>query len=92
MNKQKPIKQHQEKASHEYQIKQSKVSVQAKLVVGYWELIPMESWAGLLALQDTYTVRVAEEISATKKHRMFWWTDKMIPDLCVTTVLLAQDD
>ena len=45
-----------------------KVGVQAKLVVGYWELIPIESWDELLAPQDIATVRVAEEIRAVKKR------------------------
>ena len=40
------------------QINLSKMIVQAKLVVGYWEFIPMESWAEFLALQDTSTVSV----------------------------------
>ena len=35
--------------------------VRAKLVVGYWELIHMESGAELSAPQDIATVRVAEE-------------------------------
>ena len=56
-------------------MKQGKVIVQAKLVVGYWELIPMESGAEFLALQDTATVRVAEEIWAEKKQRNHWWTE-----------------
>ena len=38
-----------------------KVIVRAKLVVGYWELISMESGAEFSAPQDTATVRVAEE-------------------------------
>ena len=36
------IKPHQEKARHEDRMNQVKVIVRAKLVVGYWELIPME--------------------------------------------------
>ena len=39
-------------------MKQSKSIFQAKLVVGYWELIPMESGGGLLAPQDTAIVRI----------------------------------
>ena len=38
---QKFIKPQQEKARHEGWIKPNKVIVRAKLVVGYWELIPM---------------------------------------------------
>ena len=44
--------------------------VRAKLVVGYWELIPMESGAELLSPQDTFTVRVADERRAEKKQRL----------------------
>ena len=54
-------KPQQEKARHEELMKQSNVIVQAKFVVGYWELIPMESGAGLLAPQDTATVMVTKE-------------------------------
>ena len=68
------IKPQQEKARHEEQMKRGKVVVRAKLVVGYWELIPMESGAELLAPQDTATVRVAEERQAAKKQRNYWWT------------------
>ena len=53
-------------------MKQSKVIVRAKLVVGYWELIPMESGAKFLALQDAATVRIAEERLAAKKQRNLW--------------------
>ena len=42
-------------------MKQGTVIFQSKLVVGYWELIPMKSGAGLLALKDTATVRVTDE-------------------------------
>ena len=49
-------------------MKQVKVIVLEKLVVGYWELIPIESGAGLLAPKDTAIARVTEERRATKKH------------------------
>ena len=49
-------------------MKQVKVIVLEKLVVGYWELIPIESGAELLAPKDTDIARVAEERRATKKH------------------------
>ena len=55
-------------------MKRGKVIVQSKLVVGYWELIPMESGAKFSALKDTATVRVTEEIRAAKKQRNYWWT------------------
>ena len=51
--KRKYIKPQQEKARHEERMKRVKVIVRAKLVVGYWELIPMESGAEFSALQDT---------------------------------------
>ena len=41
-------------------MKQSKLIVQEKLVVGYWDLIPMEPGAELLSLQYITTVRVSE--------------------------------
>ena len=49
-------------------MKQYKVIVRAKLVVGYWELIPMESWDEFLAPHDTSAVRVLEERRAGKKQ------------------------
>ena len=58
-----------------------KVAVQAKLVVGYWELIPVESGAELLALQDAATVRVVEESRTGKKNRNNWWTEDKWPRL-----------
>ena len=55
-------------------MKRSKVIVWSRFVVGYWELIPMESGAELLAPQDTSTVRVTKEIPEAKKQRTSWWT------------------
>ena len=72
----KPINTQQEKARHEEQMKQSNVIVQGKLVVGYWELIPMESGAKLLDLQDTDTVRVEKERPAAKKQSNNWRTEE----------------
>ena len=57
------------------------VIFQAKLVVGYWELIPMESGAELSAPQDTATVRFVEERRASKKHRNNWWKEANCPRL-----------
>ena len=70
--KRKCIKPQQEKARHEERMKQGRVIFQSKLVVGYWELIPMESGAELLALKDTATVRVTDEKQAEKKQRNYW--------------------
>ena len=50
-------------------MKQIKVVVLEKLVVGHWELIPMKSGTGLLATKDTATVRVAKERLSAKKKR-----------------------
>ena len=61
------IKPQHEKARHEERMKQGELIVRAKLVVGYWGLIPMESGDELSAPQDTATVRVAEEISGIKE-------------------------
>ena len=47
--KRKYIKPHQEKVRHEERMKRGKVTVRAKLAVGYWELIPMESGDEFLA-------------------------------------------
>ena len=73
--KRKSIKPQQEKARHEKRTKQSKMIVQAKLVVGYWELISLESGYELLAPQERSTVRVTEERNAAKKQRNYWWTE-----------------
>ena len=51
-----------------------KVIVRAKLVVGYWELIPMESWDECSAPRDTSIVRVSEARRAEKKNRIQWWS------------------
>ena len=40
--KKKYTKPQEEKARREQQMKQMRVTVRAKLVVGYWELVPME--------------------------------------------------
>ena len=69
--KRKFIKLQQEKARHEERMKRSKVIVRAKLVVGYWELIPIESGDELLAPQDISTVRVAEERPEARKQRNY---------------------
>ena len=57
-------------------MKRSKVIVQGKLVVGYWELIPMGSGSGLLAPQDKATVRVEKERPAAKKQSNNWRTEE----------------
>ena len=56
-------------------MKQSNVIVREKLVVGYWELTPMESGAGFSAPQDTATGKVKKYIPAANKQRTSWWTE-----------------
>ena len=58
-----------------------KVIFRENLVVGYWELIPMESGAGSLAPYDTDTVRVSEERQEAKKQRNHWWDEANWPRL-----------
>ena len=60
-------------------MKRGKVIVQEKLVIGYWEFIPMESGAELLALQVTSTVRVAGDRWAANKEMNYWWTEDNWP-------------
>ena len=54
--KRKYINPQEEKARHEEQRKKMRFAVQAKLVLGYWELVPMESGADDSSYQDTATV------------------------------------
>ena len=49
-------------------MRRGEVIVREKLVVGYWELIPMEPGAEILAPQDTSIVRVAKERREAKKQ------------------------
>ena len=62
-------------------MKRGKLIVREKLVVGYWELIPMESWDECSAMHDTSTVRVSEERRAEKKKRIQWWSQANWPRL-----------
>ena len=62
-------------------MKRNKVIFQAKLVVGHWELIPVESGAEFPALQDTATVRVAKQIPSEKKQRNNRRTEENSPSL-----------
>ena len=79
--KRKFIKPQQEKARQEEQTKRDNVVVQAKLVVGYWDLIPMESCDEFSDPHDTSTVRVSEEIWAGKKKRNQLWSQANWPRL-----------
>ena len=62
-------------------MKRDNVVVRAKLVVRYWELIPMESWNECSAPIDTSTVRVSEERLTGKKNRIQWWSEANWPRL-----------
>ena len=62
--KRKFIKPQQEISRQEERMKRVKVIVRANWVVGYWELIPMESRDEYSAPHETSTVRVSEEIRA----------------------------
>ena len=73
--KRKFINTQQEKARHEERMKRGKVIVREKLIVGYWELIPMELVSYLLAPQDTPIVRVTGGRREEKKQRNYWWTE-----------------
>ena len=64
--KRKFIKPLLEKSRHEERMDRCKLIFQEKLVVGYWDLIPMESGDEFSAPQDTSTVRVSEERRAAK--------------------------
>ena len=72
--KRKFINPQQDKAIHEKLIKRTKVIVRENFVVGYWELIPMESGAELSSPQDIATVRVTKEIPSAKNQRTAWYT------------------
>ena len=61
--------------------------VQAEFVAGYWELIPMESGAGLLAPQDTYKARVAKDRPEAKKQNTLWWTEENCQYIYIDTFL-----
>ena len=73
--KRKLIKPHNDKVIHEERIKQSKVIFQARLVVGCWELIPMESGIELLDPQETSTVRYAKDRTTEKKKSTSWYKE-----------------
>ena len=62
-------------------MKRFKVIVRKNLVVGYWELIPMESWDESSAPYDTSTVRVSEERREERKKRIQWWLQANWPRL-----------
>ena len=56
-------------------MKQDKVVVREKLVVGYWQLIPMESRDELSSPHNTATLRVSEERRTGKKKSNHCWSE-----------------
>ena len=56
VRRKKYIKPQEEKARRENQMKQMRVTVQAKLVLGYWELVHMEPGADNSSEKDTAKV------------------------------------
>ena len=54
-------------------MKQMRVTVQAKLVVGYWDLVPMESGYDDSLDQDTDTVTKELEETSEKRKMTLWW-------------------
>ena len=73
--KRKFINPQKEEARNEKRMKRGKVIVRENLVVGHWELIPMESGDEFSAPQDIATVRVAEERQESRKQRNHWWAE-----------------
>ena len=53
-----------------------RVTVQENLVVGYWELVPMESGADNPSEQDTDTVTKELEEPAAKQNMTLWWKEE----------------
>ena len=56
-----------------------RVTVQAKLVVVYWELVPMESVSDNSSEQDTATVTKELEEPAAKRMRILWRKEENLP-------------
>ena len=61
---------------HKQQMKKMRVTVQAKLVVGYWYLVPMESGSDNSSDQDTSTVTKELEESSAKRNSNMWWKEE----------------
>ena len=53
-----------------------RVTVLAKLVVGYWELVPMESGSDDSSDQDTAKVTKELEEPAATRMRTLWWKEE----------------
>ena len=70
--KRKYIKPQEEKARREQQTKKMRVTVRTNLVVGYWELVPMESGSNNSSEQDTATVTKELEEPVSKQKKTLW--------------------
>ena len=55
--------------------KKIRVTAQANLVVGFGELIPMESGSDNSVEQNTVTVTKKNEELTAKRNRNFWWKE-----------------
>ena len=62
-------------------MKQMRVTFRAKLVVGYWELVPMESGGDNSSEQDTATVTKEVEETTENQKKNFWWKEENWPRL-----------
>ena len=58
-----------------------RVTVRAKLVVVYWELVPMESGADNSSKQDISTATKELEEPSAKRNMTLWWKEENWPRL-----------
>ena len=58
-----------------------RVTVKEKLVVVYWELVPMESGYDDSSEQDTVTATKDLEEPVAKQNRNLWWKEDNWPRL-----------
>ena len=58
-----------------------RMTIQVKLFVGYWELVPMESVSDNSSEQDTATVTKEFEEPAAKVMMTLWWKEYNWPTL-----------
>ena len=69
------IKPQEDKARHEDQSNKIRVTFPAKLLVGYWDLVPMESGADNSSEQGKATVTKKLEEPAEKQKCNLWWEE-----------------
>ena len=79
--KRKYIKPQEEKARREQQMKKMSVTVREKLVVGYWDLVRMESGADNSSEQDIATVTKELEEPSAKRNRNLLCKEENLPRL-----------